>query len=213
MAPGGFTSLSSGGGGGGAGGEGGGRAPAPFAERATFGGIRDAELGKNGAPDYVEVYALINFIRNESIAYAACRTEKCNKKMQQNPGQDSWSCEKCGNTYDSPEYRYVLSLSLSDWSGATFVTAFNKEGAIILGGRAANDVEQLRVTNPHDFQALLLACTFQTGIFRLKLKEETYGEQNTQRVKAQIMDVRLTTDFVHENRELVGGIKALLARP
>jgi len=211
MAPGGFASLSSGAFGGG--GEGGGRPPVQFSERATLGGIRDAELGKGSVAEYAEVYALITFIRNESIAYPACRTDKCNKKMQQNPGQDSWSCEKCGNTYDAPEYRYVLTVSLSDWSGVNFVTAFNKEGAIILGGRSANDVEQLRVTNPDDFQALLLACTFQSGVFRLKLKEETYGEQQTQRIKAQIMDVRLTTDFVHENRELVGGIKALLARP
>ena len=158
---------------------------------------------------YLWVQATISFIRNETISYAACRTQGCSKKMTHSPSDGRWFCEKCGNYYDTPDYRYILSLSLSDSTGTIFATAFNKvrfrdmclffvwrlnmytcaaglpvvvlnslqEGTAILGGRKADEMEMLKTNEPEQFKAIVSSSTFQSGVFKLRLKEESFGEQ------------------------------------
>ena len=53
-------------------------------------------------------------------------------------------CEKCDKSYAAPQYRYILSVQVSDASGDFYLSAFN-EVAEILVGSTAEEVNNLLV--------------------------------------------------------------------
>jgi replication factor A1 len=86
---------------GGRGGDGGGRKDVT----KTVAAIRDEQLGQgDGKPDYFNLKATVVFIRNENVAYPACPTDGCNKKVVEE-GAGQWRCEKCQKTFLAPNYR------------------------------------------------------------------------------------------------------------
>ena len=72
--------------------------------------IKSSQLGMSDKPDYFSARATVMHIKSDTIAYAACPTEGCNKKVTDIG--DGWRCEKCDKTYERPEYRYVSIQSL-----------------------------------------------------------------------------------------------------
>ena len=75
-------------------------------ELRFFADVRDAELGMNGdKPEYFSARGTIMHVRSENLAYPACRTDGCSKKVIEQ--HDGWRCEKCEKTWDKPSYRFV----------------------------------------------------------------------------------------------------------
>lgn len=64
------------------------------------------EVGYGEKPDFFSTRATVAFTKPEGISYPACPTDRCNKKVTVEAG-DQWRCEKCDKTFDAPEYRYV----------------------------------------------------------------------------------------------------------
>ena len=68
--------------------------------------VREAELGMHGdKPEYFSSRGMIMHIRSENLAYPACQSEGCNKKVVQQ--HDGWRCEKCERSWEKPSYRSV----------------------------------------------------------------------------------------------------------
>lgn len=96
-----------------------------IAERITISQAQDQKLGFNEKPDYFNIKATVSFVKPDSFSYPACQTENCNRKVIEQ-ADGSWRCEKCNKSFQEPDYRYVLTLSIVDQSGQLWVTLFNE---------------------------------------------------------------------------------------
>jgi replication factor A1 len=108
----------------------------------TISQVTDEKLGMGEKPDYFDLCATISHIRQENCWYPACPTEKCNKKVTEMNME--WRCEKCDRSFPAPNYRYILSLSVSDYTGQLWLQAFNDTAEIILK-KTANELYQIKV--------------------------------------------------------------------
>jgi replication factor A1 len=91
---------------------GGGNASGSFkaAEFRTIEQVKAEGLGQSDQPAYFNMRATVIFIRDTSLSYPACPTERCNKKVVME-GNDKWRCEKCDTVHEAPEYRCVRRRS------------------------------------------------------------------------------------------------------
>lgn len=111
----------------------------------TIAQIKDEELGMREDTDWFSLKATIIYIKQDNPAYPACRTESpspCNKKVVEvEVGQ--WRCEKCDVTWDYPQYRYIMSVNVSDHTGQLWLSCFDETGQQLMGVKA-NDLMALR---------------------------------------------------------------------
>jgi len=191
------TNLSSGGGGGKVRG---------FDQRKFISSIKDDNLGHGDKADYIDVVATINFIRHDDrISYPACPDPDNNKKViKQMDG--SWLCEANGKTYDKPEHRYILSMTLADHSGTTWVTAFNDISTELLGGQTADSVLQIKDDDEAKYESIFneANCTERLFTFRVKAEEV----QDETRIKVSVVRAK-PIDFVSECNELIKALDRL----
>lgn len=75
------------------------------AEIRNLNEVKSSELGMSDKTEFFSARATISHIKAENIAYPACPTQGCGKKVIQIG--DVWRCEKCDKSYPKPEYRYV----------------------------------------------------------------------------------------------------------
>ncbi len=145
----------------------------------TISQIKEEQLGMGEEADFFSVRASIMFIKQESFAYPACTTEKCNKKViEANPGE--WHCERCNITHPKPEYRYVLSINVSDHTGQIWLSAFNETGVLIMG-KSADELMSLKEDDDSS-DSKKLGEVFQEAShriwnFRCKAKLDNFQEQ------------------------------------
>ncbi|KAF2550976.1 hypothetical protein F2Q68_00037158 [Brassica cretica] len=127
----------------------------------------------------------------DNFYYTACPLmngdRQCNKKVTDN-GDGTWRCEKCDKCVDECDYRYILQLQLQDHTGLTWVTAFQEAGEEIMGMPAKDLYYVKHEHNDEDkFEDIIRKVAFTKYIFKLKVKEETYGDEPT--VKATVVKV------------------------
>ena len=108
------------------------------------------------------------------MSYPACPTEGCNKKVFESG--TGWRCEKCDRSYPEPDHRYILSLTVSDHSGQTWLQAFNEVGMQILG-MPANELLELKNSDSTAFTAYIATRNFTMYDFRVRIKSENYNEE------------------------------------
>lgn len=187
-------SLSSGGGGMGGG-------MGTFAERAVVSDIKAKQLGFGQKPDYITVKGTVNFIKHDTgVYYQACT--KCQKKVVPDVAQN-FTCEKCQTSYKTCENRYILSVVVLDHTGSTWTTCFNDQGKVVLNGRTADEIGELRETNPAQFEAAFKEALFKQYVFRLRIKAENVQEEL--RVKAGVVSLE-QINYVTESKDLLAAI-------
>lgn len=109
-------------------------------------------------------------IRTDNLAYPAC--PKCNKKVLQ--GNEGWRCEKCDLSYEHPEYRYVFSMSVADYTGQLWFQGFNEAGVVVFG-ISAGDMMQLKENDESAYNAILAKSLCKTYNFSCRAKQDTYN--------------------------------------
>jgi len=114
-------------------------------ERKFLSQVKDENLGMGEKPDYFSVLATITFIKSDTgnISYMACPTEGCNKKVIEE-GPSQYRCERCQKVFDHCDHRYVMTVQISDSTGAQWISAFNDAGALLLG-RSAEEMYHLKM--------------------------------------------------------------------
>lgn len=154
--------------------------------RKTISQIKDDGLGKSEKPDWISVKATITFIKTDNFCYTGCPLmvgdRKCNKKVTSN-GDGTWQCDRCDQSSPECDYRYNLQFQIQDYSGMTWATAFQECGEEIMGV-SAKELYTLKYEEQDEakFAEVLRMALFNQFLFKLKLKEETYGDE--QRLKA-----------------------------
>lgn len=125
------------------------------AEMRTLNDVKEAELGTSDRQDFFSCRGTVLHIKGDNLAYPACQTPSCNKKVVQDA--DGWRCEKCDRTFAAPEYRsvsrihistcskslyrYIMSMAVSDYTGQAWLQGFNDVGVVVFGMPADNLVQ------------------------------------------------------------------------
>jgi len=137
--------------------------------------VKEKQLGMEN-PDFFVVKATIVYIKQDNFAYPACRSETCNKKVTDN-GDGTWRCEKCEVSHDRPEYRYIMSVNVNDHTGQLWLSCFDDTARIIMGGRSADEVTEMRENDDTAAAAVFEAANCRTFKFRCRAKMDTFGDQ------------------------------------
>ncbi|XP_075522665.1 replication protein A 70 kDa DNA-binding subunit A-like isoform X1 [Primulina tabacum] len=172
--------------------------------RKTVSQIKDEKLGTSEKPDWIAVSATLTFMKVDNFCYTACPImigdRQCNKKVTNN-GDGKWRCDRCDKFVDECDYRYILQMQIQDHTGLTWVTAFQETGEEILG-ISAKDLYYLKYEEQDDdrFSELIRNVLFTKLIFKLKVKEETFSDE--QRVKSTVVKAD-KVNFLTETKYLL----------
>ncbi|CAL1373777.1 unnamed protein product [Linum trigynum] len=155
----------------------------------TISQIKDENLGTSEKPDWISVNASVIYIKVDNFCYTSCPLmigdRQCNKKVTNN-GDGRWRCDRCDQSVDECDYRYILSLQIQDHTGLTWVTVFQESGEELMG-ISAKDLHFMKFEKQDDdgFLKVLRQVMFNRYIFKLKVKEETFSDE--QRVKSSVV--------------------------
>ncbi|XP_057854853.2 replication protein A 70 kDa DNA-binding subunit A [Cryptomeria japonica] len=172
--------------------------------------IKDEGLGRSDKPDWIVIKATLSFIKVDNFCYTACTLKdggrQCNKKVINN-GDGNWYCEKCDKSSPECDYRYLLQCQVQDHTGLTWVTAFQEAGEEIMGV-TAKELFMLKNEEQDDvkFGEIIRKVLFNKYIFKLKVKEETYNDE--QRVKCIVVKTE-RFDYSSESKVLLDSIAKL----
>ncbi|KAI9725528.1 MAG: Replication factor A protein 1 [Chrysothrix sp. TS-e1954] len=169
----------------------------------TIAAVLEEELGMNpDKTDYFTLKATVVYVKKDNIAYPACRSEGCNKKVVEvEPGQ--WRCERCDKSFERPEYRYVLQVNLMDHTGALWVSCFDDTGRMVLG-TSGDEMMALREQDENAFSEKVGEANCRTWVWRCRAKLDTFQDQ--QRVRYQVSSVS-PLNFAAEANKLAETIK------
>ena len=145
-------------------------------EVKTIAQVKDEGLGMGEQVDYFNLKATVVHIKQENFCYPACPNQGCNKKVTNTDGE-SWRCEKCNQSFDRPSYRYVMSLSVNDHTGQLWLSCFDETGTVIMGGKTANQLMEMRENDDPQLAAAFEAANCRKLAFRCRAKMDTYGDQ------------------------------------
>jgi replication factor A1 len=136
--------------------------------------VKEEGLGME-TTDYFTVKATIVHIRPQNWAYAACRSEGCNKKVtDMNDG--TWRCERCNVSHERPEYRYIMQVNVCDHSGQMWLSCFDDVGRIIMG-MSADELTELTEEDEAKRATAFEDANCRTLSFRCRAKMDTYQDE------------------------------------
>ncbi|XVF48923.1 hypothetical protein PTKIN_Ptkin03bG0227300 [Pterospermum kingtungense] len=176
--------------------------------RKTLSQIKDEGLGRSDKPDWVTAKATIVFIKTDNFCYTACPLmigdRQCNKKVTRS-GNKKWICDRCNQEFEECDYRFLLQVQIQDHTGLTWVTAFQESGEEILGC-SAKEMYSLKYELQDDtrFGEIIRNRLFNQYLFRLKIKEELYGDE--QKTKITVVKVD-KVNYSAESRYLLDLIR------
>jgi len=139
--------------------------------------VKSENLGLEDAV-YFTLKATIVYIKQDNFCYPACRNEGCKKKVT-DMGDGSWRCEKCDVSHPSPEYLYIMSVNVNDHTGQLWLSCFDNVGRIVMGGRSANELMQLRDEGDGRLGSIFEEANCHKLSFRCRAKLDSF--QDTQR--------------------------------
>ncbi|KAG5438065.1 hypothetical protein PCANB_000412 [Pneumocystis canis] len=152
-------------------------------ERKTIAQIKDEQLGMAEQPDYFSIKATIVFFKQENVFYPACPNVGCNKKVIED-NEGGWRCEKCDKSFQRPQYRYILTISVNDHTGQIWLSCFDEVARQILG-KSADDVEE----NEQAALNIFHQANCKSYIFRIRAKQDSYN--GAIRVRYQVISASL----------------------
>ena len=137
--------------------------------------VKEENLGMSENPDYFTCKATIIYVKQDNISYPACLKPDCNKKvLEVEPGQ--WRCEKCDITHPKPEYRYVMSVNVSDHTSQIWLSCFDDVGRLIMG-MSADDLMKLKDEDDKAAGNAFQEANCKTYTFRCRAKMDNFQDQ------------------------------------
>ena len=137
--------------------------------------VQEENLGMSEEAEYFTIKATIIFVYQKNVSYPACQSEGCNRKVNEiEAGQ--WRCEHCDRAWPKPEYRYIMSINVSDHTGQIVLSCFDAVGRLILG-KSADEMMELTENDNAAAQEIFQAANCKTWTFRCRAKMDNYQEQ------------------------------------
>ncbi|TEB36451.1 replication factor-a protein [Coprinellus micaceus] len=136
--------------------------------------VKQAGFGMPDRPEYFSTRATIMHIKADNLSYPACPTAQCNKKVTEIGGV--WRCEKCDKSFEGPEHRYIMSMSVADYSGQAWLQGFNEVGTTVFG-MTANELLEIKDRDEEQFNLVIHKAMCSTYNFSCRAKQDTFNEQ------------------------------------
>ncbi|KAJ3541514.1 hypothetical protein NM688_g6073 [Phlebia brevispora] len=163
-----------------------------------FNDVREAELGMHGdKAEYFSARGTIMHVRPENLAYPACQTQGCNKKVIEQ--HDGWRCERCDRSWDKPSYRYIVSMAVADHSGQAWLQGFNDAGQTVFN-MTADELMEIKDRDDEKFNKIIEGTIGTQFNFTCRAKQETFNDQA--RVRYGIQKI-LPLDYKEEGKHLM----------
>ncbi|GAV55806.1 hypothetical protein ZYGR_0AY01990 [Zygosaccharomyces rouxii] len=170
-----------------------------ISERITIATAQTQNLGRNEKGDFFSIKAAISFLKVDNFAYPACLSENCNKKVIEQPDQ-TWRCEKCDTNHPSPDWRYLLTISVLDETGQLWLTLFNDQAKQLLKVEAS-ELVLLKESDPAAFSKITQSLQMNQYSFRIRAREDNYNNQSRIRYTVSNLhniNYRAEADFLAE---------------
>ncbi|KZT62474.1 replication factor-a protein [Calocera cornea HHB12733] len=174
-------------------------------ELKTIAMVKDENLGMGEKNDFFTTKASVIHVKQENFAYPACRSEKCNKKVVQTT-DGRWECVSCGLTFDEPEYRYLLSISVADHTGQAWLSAFNDAGEMLFEMKAG-DLQSMKDSDEAQFSRVMSDVRSKMYNFSCRARQDNYNDQTKVRYNINRMT---KLDYKTEIKALVDSMKAYM---
>jgi len=166
--------------------------------------VKTSQVGMSDqGPENFSTRATIMHIKGDNISYPACQTAGCNKKVTETG--DSWRCEKCDRSFAKPEYRYLISMAVADWSGQAWLQGFNDAGVVVFG-KTADELNEIKERDESEYNVIMGKACSNTFNFACRAKQDTYNDQT--RVRYGISRI-MPLDY----REEAGYLRDMLRSP
>uniref|UniRef100_T1GRY7 Replication protein A subunit n=1 Tax=Megaselia scalaris TaxID=36166 RepID=T1GRY7_MEGSC len=175
-------------------------------EWLSFFDVRARNLGNGDRPDYFQTKATIQMIRGQNAIYKACSSPDCNKKVVDEG--ESFRCEKCNITSHTYKARFLVNMSISDWTSNRWVTCFNDLVEQMLG-KSASEVDaeiQASAGQEGNENEPFSKMFFQSYVFKLRCKVETYGDSQRNKFTAV---AATPLNYKEYNKHLIGDLSRL----
>lgn len=179
-----------------------------FEKRVSIASIKENDVGVNSG-EKGELFNINGYVSKmlteKDPWYNAC--PDCGKKILPDLSGSNWSCEKCQKNFEAPNRRYVLTISMQDYSGAAYFGIFNDEAHRLIGHSA----EQIHTLKQSMNEEKTVESIYQAPIFSkqyvctVKAKEELNPKDNSMRVKLSLLKMQ-EVDFVQQNKSLLAAI-------
>ncbi|KAF5356589.1 hypothetical protein D9758_008222 [Tetrapyrgos nigripes] len=137
---------------------------------------RDSKVLKESPQDkvkplYFSIRATIMRLKADSIAYPACKTPGCNKKVIQNG--DVWTGDKCNKSHDGPSWSYRITMACSDPTAQVRLQGFNDIGEAIFE-RKADELMYMKEADKGSYNFIMHHIICKTYNFLIRAKSEQY---------------------------------------
>ncbi|XP_040380009.1 replication protein A 70 kDa DNA-binding subunit C-like [Oryza brachyantha] len=180
--------------------------------RRTIAQIKDDDLGRQEKADWITVKAAISHVGTDNFCYPACPKilsggRQCGKKVINN-GDGMWHCDRCDESVQNCEYRYLLRFQIQDHTGTTYVDVFQEAGEQVFC-RKAEELFSIRNVDQDDaqFAEIIEGVRWHQYLMKLRVKEETFNDET--RLKCHLMKIE-KLDPSKESNILLGAIDSLL---
>lgn len=168
----------------------------------TFQEIKSANI--QDKPEYFSNNATVVFVKKDNCMYQACPSDDCNKKVIQE-SQTEYRCEKCNKLYPDFQYRLMLSVKLSDFTGNEWVTCFQDTAEKLLGISAA-ELGNLKDSNEAEFDKAMNKINFTSHNFKMRARMDSYMDET--RMKCTAVSVE-PIEYLAQSKRLFDEIRLL----
>ncbi|KZT61592.1 replication factor-a protein [Calocera cornea HHB12733] len=141
--------------------------------------------------------------RESTFSYPACRTAKCQKKLEEKEDTDQWQCAKCDTVWDEPEYRYTTRIGAADHKESAWFSVFDEVAAQLFEMKAI-DLQNLKESDEHGFARQMRVPQSKQYYFKCKAQESIVNSQS--RVKYTILKA-FPIHYITEIKQLIRTMK------
>lgn len=160
--------------------------------------------GSSGATANFVTRTVISFINTKNDLYYPADPESKKKLISQ--GSGLWSSESSGKQLSDLEvqWRYVMSLKMMDSSDCEWASGFDEVGVLIFG-RGANELRELKEKDLAMYESLLEDVTFRPMLMKVQVKERMWRDARQIRYTVSRAEF---VDFATESHQLLKEIAA-----
>mmetsp|Transcript_2349 Transcript_2349/g.3412 ORF Transcript_2349/g.3412 Transcript_2349/m.3412 type:complete len:645 (+) Transcript_2349:183-2117(+) len=184
-------------------------------DRKTVQTIKMEHLGLNNPdkPDYLTFKGTLTFIKKDKDGgawYTACARseEPCKNRFKVTQTTDgNWFCDKCQGTFPNCVRRWIFSGTVADDTSTTWVSFFNEQAEMLLGGNVtADQVFEETYSEEADqdkYDSYFARANHSDWVFKCRVKQENLGDET--RVKASVVNM-MPLDYAQESRDMLQAI-------
>lgn len=141
---------------------------------------------KNQEMPFSAVRATVMFFKEDTMMYESCKEEGCTKKVYKNEFGE-YRCEKCDKTSYDCNYRYMISVNISDSTGQLWGTLFNDQ-AVLLLGLTSDQFREMAENDANQSQMFIKKFLYKDYIIKLRSRQDNYNDEV--RIRYNISDMR-----------------------